>query len=207
AKKKRRVTWAPGAVSQDGGMPFLEDFPSRPKRFKTSPSCVTEMEESVSSEFSEYDDQCMTASIIMPEEEWIPGSERNFTSKDFTESFQLRQRLVEERAEDTQLEMEKLLAYVKLQEDEVNTQKNLVLEEQQMFQKLEEEFKEETKKLKEKHLILKIQDSIDEKELFSQNYTEHIQKVELIISCNGDKFENGITRINRGMEHFSKLPE
>ncbi|XP_026528415.1 centromere-associated protein E [Notechis scutatus] len=97
AKKKRRVTWAPGAVSQDGGMPFLEDFPSRPKRFKTSLSCVTEMEESVSSEFSEYDDQCMTASIIMPEEEWIPGSERNFTSKDFTESFQLCQSLMEER--------------------------------------------------------------------------------------------------------------
>ncbi|KAG8134457.1 hypothetical protein E2320_007579 [Naja naja] len=97
AKKKRRVTWAPGAVSQDGGMPFLEDLPSRPKRFKTSLSCVSEMEESVSSEFSEYDDQCMTASIIMPEEEWIPGSERNFTSKDFTESFQLCQSLLEER--------------------------------------------------------------------------------------------------------------
>ncbi|XP_026547022.1 coiled-coil domain-containing protein 73-like, partial [Notechis scutatus] len=58
-------------------------------------------------------------------------------------------------AEDTQLEMEKLLAYVKLQEDEVNTQKNLVLEEQQMFQKLEEEFKEETKKLKEKEALKK----------------------------------------------------
>lgn len=54
------------------------------------------------------------------------------------------------KAEDTQLELEKLLAYVKLQEHEVNTQKNLVLEKQQMFQKIEEEFKEETKKLKGK---------------------------------------------------------
>ncbi|XP_034298093.1 centromere-associated protein E isoform X1 [Pantherophis guttatus] len=97
AKKKRRVTWAPGPVSQDGGMPFLEDFPARAKRFKGSLSCVTEMEESVSSEFSEYDDQCMTASVIMPEEEWIPGSEINFTSKDFAESVQLCQSLLEER--------------------------------------------------------------------------------------------------------------
>ncbi|XP_058049106.1 centromere-associated protein E [Ahaetulla prasina] len=97
AKKKRRVTWAPGPVSQDGGSPFLEDFPGRAKRFKGSLSCVTEMEESVSSEFSEYDDQCMTASVIMPEEEWIPGSEINFTPKDFAESVQLCQSLLEER--------------------------------------------------------------------------------------------------------------
>lgn len=53
------------------------------------------------------------------------------------------------KVEATQLEQEKLLAYVKLQEHEVNTQKNLVLKEQQMFQKTEE-FKEETKKLKGK---------------------------------------------------------
>ncbi|XP_015683735.1 hyaluronan mediated motility receptor [Protobothrops mucrosquamatus] len=55
-----------------------------------------------------------------------------------------------EMSEDSQLELEKLLMYVKSQEDEVNTQKNLVLEKQQMFQKLEEEIKEETKHLKEK---------------------------------------------------------
>ncbi|KAL7982068.1 hypothetical protein Chor_001125 [Crotalus horridus] len=97
AKKKRRVTWAPGPQSQDGGMPFLEEFPNRAKRFKTSLSSVTEMEESVSSEFSEYDDQCMTASIIMPEEEWIPRPEINFTSKDFAEPADLCQSLLEER--------------------------------------------------------------------------------------------------------------
>lgn len=48
--------------------------------------------------------------------------------------------------------------YVKSQEDEVNTQKNLVLEKQQMFQKFEEEIKEETKHLKEK--VRKLQFSI-----------------------------------------------
>lgn len=48
--------------------------------------------------------------------------------------------------------------YVKSQEDEVNTQKNLVLEKQQMFQKLEEEIKEETKHLKEK--VRKLQLSV-----------------------------------------------
>ncbi|KAM3831703.1 centromere-associated protein E [Vipera latastei] len=97
AKKKRRVTWAPGLLSLDGGMPFLDNFPNRAKCFKISPSCVPEMEESVSSEFSEYDDQCMTASVIMPEEEWIPGHKINFTSKDFADSVELCQSLLEQR--------------------------------------------------------------------------------------------------------------
>ncbi|XP_070614038.1 centromere-associated protein E isoform X2 [Erythrolamprus reginae] len=90
AKKRRRVTWAPGALKKDGRMHFLEDFPGKAKRFKSSLGYLPEMEESVSSEFSEYDDQCLAASVTMPEEEWVQGSEINFTSQDF-------QRLLEER--------------------------------------------------------------------------------------------------------------
>ncbi|XP_013920380.1 PREDICTED: centromere-associated protein E [Thamnophis sirtalis] len=90
-KKKRRVTWAPGALSQDGGIPFLEDIPGRAKRFKSSLPCVTEMEESVSSDISDYEDP----PSVMPEEEWIPGSKISFTSR--RESIQLCQSLLEER--------------------------------------------------------------------------------------------------------------
>ncbi|XP_033015458.1 centromere-associated protein E [Lacerta agilis] len=96
-RRKRRVTWAPGAINQEGGECLLGSFPSKAKQFKTSLSCLSEMEESVSSEFSEPDDQWMTASVTIPEEEWIPGSEVGLIHKDFADSVILCETLVDER--------------------------------------------------------------------------------------------------------------
>ncbi|XP_053259915.1 centromere-associated protein E [Podarcis raffonei] len=96
-RRKRRVTWAPGAINQEGGECLLGSFPSKAKQFKTSLSCLSEMEESVSSEFSEHDDQWMTASVTIPEEEWIPGSEVGLIHKDFADSVMLCETLVDER--------------------------------------------------------------------------------------------------------------
>ncbi|XP_007443959.2 centromere-associated protein E-like [Python bivittatus] len=86
---------------------------------------------------------------------------------------------LKQKAEDTQLELEKLLVYVKLQEDEVNTQKNLVLEKQQMFQKFEEEVEEETKHLKEKIQELE-NNSLELQQLLHLKEEENQQNVESV---------------------------
>ncbi|KAJ6668847.1 hypothetical protein lerEdw1_012333 [Lerista edwardsae] len=96
ARKKRRVTWAPGEMKKDEGIRFLEDFPDRAKKFKASVSSLPEMDESLWSEFSEGDDPCTVTSAAIPEE-WIPGPEVTFTRKEFADSVQLCEMLAEEK--------------------------------------------------------------------------------------------------------------
>ncbi|XP_015683746.1 centromere-associated protein E, partial [Protobothrops mucrosquamatus] len=182
AKKKRRVTWAPGPLSQDGGKPFLEEFPNRAKRFKTSLSSVTEMEESVSSEFSEYDDQCLTASIIMPEEEWIPRPEINFTSKDFAESVDLCQSLLEERdnavteqqaikakLDSVCLEKEQLAYELRELREKISTNEFVALEKQAS--------KEQEMQLMHEITILK--DIISNAEIYNQDLQQEINSKDM----------------------------
>ncbi|XP_039206622.1 centromere-associated protein E isoform X1 [Crotalus tigris] len=201
AKKKRRVTWAPGPQSQDGGMPFLEEFPNRAKRFKTSLSSVTEMEESVSSEFSEYDDQCMTASIIMPEEEWIPRPEINFTSKDFAEPADLCQSLLEERdnavteqqaikakLDSVCLEKEQLAYELKELREKISTSEFVALEKQAS--------KEQEMQLMHEITILK--DIISNAEIYNQDLQQEINSKDM-------QYKEQQERITVLEEHNKKL--
>ncbi|XP_066488340.1 centromere-associated protein E [Tiliqua scincoides] len=95
-RKKRRVTWAPGEMNQKGGICFLEELPCRAKKFKASLSSLPDMDESVWSELSEGDNPCTVASAAIPEE-WIPGTEITFSQRDFADSVQLCEMLVEEK--------------------------------------------------------------------------------------------------------------
>ncbi|XP_032080246.1 centromere-associated protein E [Thamnophis elegans] len=124
-KKKRRVTWAPGALSQDGGIPFLEDIPGRAKRFKSSLPCVTEMEEckffsSVSSDVSDYEDP----PSVMPEEEWIPGSKISFDNA-VTE-----QQTIKAKFDSVCLEKEQLTYELTELHEKISTHEFMALEKQ-----------------------------------------------------------------------------
>ncbi|KAF7252702.1 Centromere-associated protein E [Varanus komodoensis] len=184
ARRKRRVTWAPGAKSQDGSMSFLDDFSGRAKHFKASLWSLTEMEESVSSEFSEYDDQCVTVRAAVPEEERVPGSEINFIHKGFEESVQLCETLAEERAmavseqqatraqlERLQLEKEQLVCELRELKEKMSTYEFVALE--------KETAKEQEMQLT--HEISSLKAIITNAEVYNQDLQEEINtKAELI---------------------------
>ncbi|XP_060088631.1 centromere-associated protein E [Heteronotia binoei] len=140
ARKKRRVTWAPGEISRNREI-FSEDFPERSKRFKASLSALSEMEESVSSEFSEFGDPCLAVSTTVPEEEWIPGPDISLIRQDFADSVILCETLAAERdtavtkqqatqaeLETLQVEKEQLSHEVRELTEKIETDEFMVLE-------------------------------------------------------------------------------
>ncbi|XP_048366028.1 centromere-associated protein E isoform X6 [Sphaerodactylus townsendi] len=140
ARKRRRVTWAPGQISHNRDL-FSEDFPEKPKRFKVSMSALSEMEESAISDISECDDPCLAISAAVPEEEWIPGPEMSLIHKDFADSVILCETLAAERdcavtkqeatlaeLETLQLEKEQLSQEVKELTEKIETNEFIVLE-------------------------------------------------------------------------------
>ncbi|XP_063166802.1 centromere-associated protein E [Candoia aspera] len=201
AKKKRRVTWAPGAVSQDGGTFFLEDFPGRAKRFKASLSSLTEMEESVSSEFSEYDDQCMTASVVTPEEEWIPGSEINFSPKHSTESIQFCQSLLEERdnAVTEQQAIKAKLDTLYLEKEQLAYELTELREKMSTneFEALEKEASEE-QEMQLMHEISNLKAIISNAEIYNQDLQQEIKSRDM-------QYKEQEERIKALEEHTEKL--
>nr|XP_056711807.1 centromere-associated protein E [Euleptes europaea] len=146
ARKKRRVTWTPGQISHSRSI-FSEVLPGRTKRFKSSLSALSVMEESVSSEFSECDDHCLAITATMPEEEWIPGPEMSLIHKDFADSVDLCETLAAERdsaitkqqatqAElvTVQLEKEQLSQEVRELTEKIETNEFIVLEREALQQ-------------------------------------------------------------------------
>ncbi|XP_062992506.1 centromere-associated protein E [Elgaria multicarinata webbii] len=206
ARRKRRVTWAPGALSQDGAICFREDFPSRAKHFKASVSSIAEMEESVSSEFSEYDDQSVTARVSVTEEEWIPASEINFCQKDFAESVQLCETLVEERdnavteqqaakakLESLQLEKEQLVCELSELRDKMSTYEFVALE-------------KETAKEQEMQLIHEISSLkalIANAEVYNQDLQEEINSKDMQMK----EQENKIQMLENRVSELQNLVE
>ncbi|XP_077156854.1 centromere-associated protein E isoform X2 [Paroedura picta] len=146
ARKKRRVTWAPGALSHSREI-FSEDFPERAKRFKASLSALSEMEESVSSVSSEYDDPCLAVNATIPEEEWIPGPEISLLHKDFADSVILCETLAAERdtaitkqeatqaqLETLQVEKDQLSHEVRELTEKIETSEFMVLEKETVME-------------------------------------------------------------------------
>ncbi|XP_061441502.1 centromere-associated protein E isoform X2 [Rhineura floridana] len=179
-RRKRRVTWAPGSL--EGGDCFLEDFPTRPKHFKASLSSLTEMEESVSSEFSEYDDQYIIASAIIPEEEWIPASKAGLTHKDFADSVVLCESLAEERdnavteqkamtakVENLQVEKEQMACEIRELKEKISTDEFVLLE--------KETAKEQEMQLM--HEISSLKSVITNAEVYNQDLQEEIKSKDL----------------------------
>ncbi|XP_062838529.1 centromere-associated protein E isoform X2 [Anolis carolinensis] len=165
AKRKRRVTWAPGAISKAAGVCFLEDLPSTSKRIKFSLPALPEMEESVSSVFSESDNLGVAAANeVQPKEEWIPASEINFTAGDLVESVELCESLLEERNEAViqQKTMKRKLKNLQLENDQLKCELRELKEKRSIeeFEAFENETaKEQEEELKSKDLQLKEQES------------------------------------------------
>ncbi|XP_035181738.1 centromere-associated protein E [Oxyura jamaicensis] len=138
AKKRRRVTWAPGKINQEN-VNYLEDFGkaalTETKKMKVSLSSLPDGEDSTFFEISEHDNQCLTVLDQISDIEWTAGPNMNWTQKDFEESVQ--------RCE--VLALEKDLAVNEVNVLQVNFN-NLVLENEQ----LKLEINEMKEKLKEK---------------------------------------------------------
>ncbi|KAJ7327081.1 hypothetical protein JRQ81_016840 [Phrynocephalus forsythii] len=207
-RRKRRVTWAPGAMSQDEGLCILEDLPGKVKRFKTSLSSVAEMEESVSSEFSEYDDPGTIAGITLATEEWVPGSEINFIHKDFEESVQLCETLAEERdnaiteqeamktkLENIQLENKQLRYELRELREKMSTEEFVALE--------NETSKEHEMQLM--HEISNLKAIIANAEVYNQDIQEEIKLKDVQLKEQEDKMkvlENSVTELKNLVEEL-----
>ncbi|KAL9851240.1 LOW QUALITY PROTEIN: centromere-associated protein E [Geothlypis trichas] len=138
AKRRRRVTWAPGKINQ-ANVSFFEDFensmPTETKRMKLSLPAVPDVEDSTL-ENSGYDSHCLTVPDQISEVEWIAGPNMNWTQKDFEESVQLCEALA----------LEKDIAVNEVNVLQANFD-NLVLENEQLkseINELKERLKEKT---------------------------------------------------------------
>ncbi|XP_023780448.1 centromere-associated protein E isoform X2 [Cyanistes caeruleus] len=137
AKRRRRVTWAPGKINQ-ANVNFFEDFenamPTETKKMKLSLPSVGDAEDSTL-ENSEYDSTILMVPDQVSEAEWIAGPNMNWTQKDFEESVQLCEALA--------LEKDIAVNEVNILQANFN---NLVLENEQ----LKSEINEMKERLKEK---------------------------------------------------------
>ncbi|XP_021252505.1 centromere-associated protein E isoform X2 [Numida meleagris] len=100
AKRRRRVTWAPGKINQEN-VNFFEDFEktilTETKKMKMSLSSLPEAEDSMLTENSEHDNQYFTVPDEIRDTEWIDGPNMNWTQRDFEESVQLCEALAIEK--------------------------------------------------------------------------------------------------------------
>ncbi|KAM7021915.1 centromere-associated protein E [Passerculus sandwichensis] len=137
AKRRRRVTWAPGKINQ-ANVSFFQDFentmPTETKKMKLSLPAVPDVEDSTL-ENSGYDSHCLMVPDQISEEDWIAGPNMNWTQKDFEESVQLCEALA----------LEKDIAVNEVNVLQANFD-NLVLENEQ----LKSEINELKERLKEK---------------------------------------------------------
>ncbi|XP_066404255.1 centromere-associated protein E [Molothrus aeneus] len=138
AKRRRRVTWAPGKINQ-ANVSFFEDFenamPTETKKMKLSLPAVPDVEDSTL-ENSGYDSHCLMVPDQISEAEWVAGPNMNWTQKDFEESVQLCEALA----------LEKDIAVNEVNVLQANFD-NLVLENEQLkseINELKERLKEKT---------------------------------------------------------------
>ncbi|XP_015261251.1 PREDICTED: centromere-associated protein E [Gekko japonicus] len=208
-RKKRRVTWTPGQINCNREI-FSEDFPERAKRFKSSLSAVSEMEESMSSVFSEYDDHCLAVSATVPEEEWIPGPEMSLIHKDFADSVILCETLATERdtavtkqqatqaeLETLQVEKEQLSHEVKELTEKIETTEFMVLE--------RETLREHEMQLM--HEISSLSAVIANAEGYNQDLQANLKSKELQLKEREDKvtaLEKQIIELNNLLEESRK---
>ncbi|XP_072191354.1 centromere-associated protein E [Excalfactoria chinensis] len=138
AKRRRRVTWAPGKINQENA-DYFEDFEkttlTTTKKMKISLSSLPEAEDSMLMEGSGRDNQYFNGPDQIQETEWIDGPNMNWTQRDFEESVQLCEVLA--------IEKDIAVNEINVLQDNFN---KLVLENEQ----LKSEINEMKEKLKEK---------------------------------------------------------
>ncbi|XP_039397723.1 centromere-associated protein E isoform X2 [Mauremys reevesii] len=185
AKRKRRVTWAPGKINQ-GDVSYFENFeklkPTDAKKMKTLAEKIPEMEDSMFSEYSEYDYLCLPTPDAVSESEWNSGANMNWSQKDFADSVQLCETLA----------LEKDIARNEVNVLQANFD-NLVLENEQL--------KLEISDLKEK---LKEKIEIDEfEELEKQTQKDHETELKSKLEQLKEK-ENQVKDLQKYVEELQK---
>ncbi|XP_010215383.1 PREDICTED: centromere-associated protein E [Tinamus guttatus] len=184
AKRRRRVTWAPGKINQEN-VSYFEDFEKlKPteKKMKLSLSALPDMEDSTISENFENDNQWVTVPDQTSEEEWTAGQNMNWTHRDFEESVQLCEALA----------LEKDIALNEMNALQANFN-NLVLENEQL--------KSEVNELKEK---LKDKIEMDEFEaLEKQTQKDHEGEITSKLEQLKEK-ENKIKMLQNRVEELQK---
>ncbi|XP_026703732.1 centromere-associated protein E [Athene cunicularia] len=96
AKRRRRVTWAPGKINQ-ASVNYFEDF-EKPRMTETKKMKMSlSLSEDSILENSEPDNQCLMVPDQIVESEWIAGPNMNWTQRDFEESVQLCEALAQEK--------------------------------------------------------------------------------------------------------------
>ncbi|XP_064566970.1 centromere-associated protein E isoform X2 [Zonotrichia leucophrys gambelii] len=184
AKRRRRVTWAPGKINQ-ANVSFFEDFenamPTETKKMKLSLPAVPDVEDSAL-ENSGYDSHFLMVPDQISEEAWIAGPNMNWTQKDFEESVQLCEELA----------LEKDIAVNKVNVLQANFD-NLVQENEQL--------KSEINELKER---LKEKTEIDEFEaLEKQTQKDHEAEINSKLEQLKEK-ENKIKTLQNRVEELQK---
>ncbi|XP_074397183.1 centromere-associated protein E isoform X2 [Zonotrichia albicollis] len=184
AKRRRRVTWAPGKINQ-ANVSFFEDFenamPTETKKMKLSLPAVPDVEDSTL-ENSGYDSHWLMVPDQISEEAWIAGPNMNWTQKDFEESVQLCEELA----------LEKDIAVNKVNVLQADFD-NLVLENEQL--------KSEINELKER---LKEKTEIDEFEaLEKQTQKDHEAEINSKLEQLKEK-ENKIKTLQNRVEELQK---
>ncbi|NXI63346.1 CENPE protein, partial [Anseranas semipalmata] len=100
AKRRRRVTWAPGKINQEN-VNYFEDFEkttlTETKKMKLSLSALPDAEDSMFLENSEHDNPCLAVPDQISDIEWTAGPNMNWTQRDFEESVQLCEALALEK--------------------------------------------------------------------------------------------------------------
>ncbi|XP_010014100.1 PREDICTED: centromere-associated protein E, partial [Nestor notabilis] len=184
AKRKRRVTWAPGKINQ-ANVSYFEDFEkprlSETKKLKVSLSSLPDMEDSLL-ENSVHDNQCLMVPDQISDIEWTAGPNVDWTQRHFEESVELCEALA--------LEKDVALNEINVLQANFN---NLVLENEQL--------KSEINELKEK-LNEKVE--LDEFEaLENQTLKVHEAEMKSKLELLKEK-ENKINALQKCVEELQK---
>ncbi|KAM4672946.1 centromere-associated protein E [Amazona ochrocephala] len=209
ARRKRRVTWAPGKINQ-ANVSYFEDFEktrlSETKKIKMSLTSLPDMEDSLL-ENSVHDNQCLMAPDQISDVEWTAGPNMNWTQRHFEESVELCEALA--------LEKDVALNEINVLQANFN---NLVLENEQ----LRSEINELKEKLKEKveldefealenqtlkvhemqlvHEITKLKSLVSNAEVYNEELEAEIKsKLELL-----KERENKINALQKRVEELQK---
>ncbi|XP_069711661.1 centromere-associated protein E isoform X2 [Phaenicophaeus curvirostris] len=211
AKIRRRVTWAPGKISQ-ANVSCFEDFekPRLSETLKKKRSLTLPQAEDSLLENSERDNQ-YPFPIQMSDVEWTAGPNMNWTQRDFEESVQLCEALALEKdiavneVNVLQTNFDNLLLENERLKQEINEMKEKLKEkietdefealEKQTQKEHEEEINSKLEQLKEKENKIKV----------LQNRVEELQKAEAekketsILVGDSDKLIKEIQQLNKSL--------
>ncbi|KAM9381539.1 centromere-associated protein E [Phaethornis superciliosus] len=209
AKRRRRVTWAPGKINQ-ANVSYFEDFENtrltETKKMKMSLSALPDVEDSML-ENSEHDNQFLMATDQISEVEWTAGPNMNWTQKDFEESVQLCEALALEKdiavneVNVLQANFNSLVLENEQLKSEINEMKEKLKEKVEMdeFEALEKQTQKDHE-IQLMHEITNLKNLVSNAEVYNEELeTEINSKLELL-----KEKENTIKMLQNRVEELQK---